>query len=162
MGEAAEAVDDVAVQLGEAEKLGVAGLGAEGLDQAHAVGLVHGVLGMLQRHVDEVPQRRLDLQVESPAQGQAGDPASLAVRGEGVGAVPEDVAGDLVEQENQGQGRLGFLRPVVVMAPGGGEVDGLEAQAQGVVEGGVLAEPSARAGVAPVADDVLGKGGHGL
>ncbi len=72
MGEAAEAVDDVAVQFGEAQDLGVAGLGAEGLDEAHAVGLIDRILGMLQRHVDEVAQLGLDLQIEAPAQGGAG------------------------------------------------------------------------------------------
>ena len=122
MGEAAKLLDDVAVHLCKAQDLAIAGLGAEGLDEAHAVDLVLQLLGMLQGHVDEVAQLGLDLQVEAPAQGQAHDPPGLAVGGEGVGAVPEQVARELVEQEDQGQGRLGLQRPVIVLPASGGEV----------------------------------------
>jgi hypothetical protein len=43
-------------------------------------GLVDGVLGVLQRHVDEVAQLEFDLQVEAPAQGGAGGVASFAIQ----------------------------------------------------------------------------------
>ena len=63
--------------------------------------LVAQVLGMLQRHVEEIPQRHRGLEVQPIGDGVQRDTPGQPVAGEGVRRVAVHVPGELIEQDNQ-------------------------------------------------------------
>src|SRR5687768_11104933 len=71
--EAAEAGDDVVVELCPLQGLGVAGLVGQALAEGDAGLLVGEVLGVLPRQVEERPERGVDGAVKSLGHGRAGD-----------------------------------------------------------------------------------------
>ena len=90
----------------------------------------------------------------------AGDLPRHRIAGEGVRRAAPQVAGELVEEQQQGQTALRGRHPGVILAPGRGEMYRLESQANGLVEPVVLAEPLARPGLPPESDDVDGCSAH--
>jgi hypothetical protein len=73
--------------------------------------LVGQQLGMLVGQIEERPQLGRDGLVVAGRHGGGGDRAGLAVGGEGVAAVAIEIAGELIQQDHQGQGAFGPRRP---------------------------------------------------
>lgn len=58
-----------------------------------------------------------------------------------MGGVAKGVSRQLVQQDDQGQGGVRRLKPMIQPARGGGEVGIAAPLGEGAVEGGVLGEP---------------------
>lgn len=76
------------------------------------------------------------------------------VRGMGAAGAPEHVAGELVEQEHQGERAVRIELPFVQVAPGRSFVREEETGPAGRVESLVRGEPAFPAGLAPEGQDL--------
>ena len=88
-----------------------------GAEQRDAAFLVGEVLGMLERQVEELRSRRLDLPVEASRQRPVGDRARQRIGGKGARAAAEHVARKLVEHDGQRQRALGRAPPSPASGP---------------------------------------------
>ncbi len=100
VGEAAELVDDIAVAVGVIDGQFAQRL-AEGFEQADRLVLGRQVLGMFERQIDEAALGRMQGQIVTAGDGRAGDRQGLGVGGEGLGRSAVQVAGELIEQDQQ-------------------------------------------------------------
>lgn len=148
---AAIADDDVPVDASPFLGFGVSGR------QGHVAILIFQRLGMLERQQDEVAKREVERLVMSAPDRLVREHQGQRVGGEGVACAAKAVPRELVQQDEQGQGALGRLDPVVQFAPGGGNMGVMEAAAELGVEGVVLGEPFLGTGFFPEGDD----GGRG-
>ena len=98
MREAAEAVDDDLVRLGPAQILR-----AQRREQRHRASLHGGVLGVLERQIEELAPRLRHAGIEAARDRALRDGERLGVRGEGGGRAAEHVAGELVEHDGRGE-----------------------------------------------------------
>src|SRR5690606_19977911 len=73
-----------------------------------------------------------------------------------MGRVAKRVSRQLVQQDDQGQGGLRSLDPMIQFASCRGVVAVAAAVGEGAIEGGVLGEPFSRTGVGPEFDDFGG------
>ena len=150
MREAAEAGDDGVVVLGPAVvRLAV----HPGLEQFDLAVLIGEILGMLEWQVEEPADITLDLPVVPGFQRAAGDHPRQRIGGEGMPRAPEHIARKLVQQDEQGQRTVRRLCPSVQLATGGGEMRVPETAPETGVEGVILGEPFAWAGLFPEGDD---------
>ncbi|CAH1658121.1 hypothetical protein CHELA1G11_11368 [Hyphomicrobiales bacterium] len=138
MGEASEADDDRAMFLSERQTLS----GAIGLVQGEAVVLVGEFLGMHERQIEELPLYGFDLAVEAAQDGASRHLAGESICREAAGAATEHVARELVEQDNEGKGRLGDRFPGRERTLSGLFVQREEAIADVLVEAQVLDIPT--------------------
>ncbi len=157
MREAPEAHDDLAMQIGVACIFGVAG----SADQLHRERLQRQILGVLERHVEEDPQRHGCRLIVTGGDGALRREARQTIGSEGVRRIPVDVARDLIEQEDQRQGTLRRLFPRRQFTPRCNMVSGFKPGAEQGVEAVVALEPLFRPGPRPEGDDVLRADAHG-
>ena len=151
MGKAAEADDDVAMQPAPFLQLFVAG------DQGHVAVLILDPFGVLERQQEEILQLRFDRQMQIARHRLIGEHQGQWIGGELVRRAAKAVARILVQQDQQGQGALGRIHPVVQFAPRGGPVNGAAPVAEQGVERLVLGEPLFGPGLFPEGYD----GGRG-
>jgi hypothetical protein len=93
---------------------------------------------MLEGQIEEHPLDRGQGRVEPAIDGGAGVPARMRVSGEGLGRAAEDVARQLIQQDDQRQGAARRRGPDVVAAGAGVAHGGGEAGARGVEVGGLF------------------------
>jgi len=156
VGEAAEADDDVAVEAAPFLELGVAG------DQGHVAVLILKPFGMFEGEEEEVLQFRRDPEMVAARHGLVREHQGQRIGGELVRRAAETVPRILIEQDQEGEGGLRRLDPVVALAPGGGQVQIMAPRAKRGVESLVLGEPLVGTGRFPEGDDVGWgyEGGH--
>src|SRR5262249_53106490 len=109
-----------------------------------------------ERHVEEALLGRLVGFVESVRDRVLRNSERLFVRGEGALAAAEQVARELVEEDEERIGALRRVLPIGQFPGGGGFMGRQEALPDLGVQGVVLGEPFLRAGSAPEGDDVGG------
>lgn len=112
-----------------------------GLEQFDLPVLIHQILRMLERQVEEPADVALDLQVMPGLQRAKSEHPRQRIGGEGMARAPEHIARKLVEQDQQGQRALRSLRPGIQFSPGGGEMRVPEAAPETGVESVILGEP---------------------
>lgn len=163
MGEAAEAGDQIGVEPREAEVVGPSAALGVARGEVQGPGLGSGVLMMLEWQVEERLEVRLEGEIETVRDRLIGDGARQPVGGEGVRGVAVYVAGELVEEQDEGEGALRRSNPGGELAARRPQMDALETCTDGFVKLRVWPEPRLLACVAPEADDLAGRGqgGHG-
>jgi len=147
--ETAEGRDHLVMMLGPA----VVGRPLHTLEQGQLAVLAGHVLMVLERQVEEAAQVVRHQPVLPAIHRQHREMPRQRVGGEGVAGVAKAVARELVQQDQQRQRPLRRLRPVIQLAPGGGEMSRLEPVAEQGVEAVVLGEPFRRTGLFPEGDD---------
>ncbi|TPW00964.1 MAG: hypothetical protein FD125_2847 [bacterium] len=150
MREAAKPDDDRMMMLGPAVvRLAV----HPGLEQFELPVLIGAILRMLERQVEEPADISIGPQVVPGLQGASGEQPRQRIRREGMARAPEHVARILVQQHQQGERALGCFRPVIEVAPRGGEMRVPETAPETGVKGVILGEPFAGTGLFPEGDD---------
>ena len=109
---------------------------------------------MLQRQIEEAADVAPGRKVVPGFQRPQGEHPRERIGGEGVAGIPEDVARELVQQDQQGQRSLRSLRPVIQLTARREEMRGLEPLAEPGVESLILGEPLRGPGLFPEGDDV--------
>ncbi len=133
VGEVAEAIDDLLVALGVAEEGVVAvldgrgGGGGEALVEFDAAGLELAILGVLEGEIEEAPLDGTESLVVAEFEALEDDLLGLRILSPGLGLAPMDVAGELIEEEDEGHAGLRRGGPAVEDALGSGLGIGSEA-----------------------------------
>ncbi len=151
--EPAEASDDVGVDMREFEVV----LVSERLKQRHTAVLIGDGLRMHQRHIDELPQLHLYALVDATRDRSLCGCKRQRIGCKGARIVPEHVAGELIEHDDERE------RAVVGRLPGRQPSRGCvlpcreKSRANVDVERVVLFEPALRAGGTPECNDLVGR-----
>ena len=89
------------------------------LEKGDAFLLIRTVFAMHVRKVEKAAFDRRERLIEAVCKGLFGRCSRLPIRGKGAGRVTEEVAGELVEEEDEGKRPTGRLREPVTLAGGG-------------------------------------------
>jgi len=125
MREAAKALDDHLMAAGKVGKSGesrlrrCAGLlRCQRLEQRHASGLLFTRFGMFQRQIEEDPLQRRESVVCTDGQPLQADIPCQRILGKRCWRAAMDIAGQLIEQQDQRQSALGHVGPVGQLSVG--------------------------------------------
>src|SRR5690606_3854317 len=148
VGKAPEASDDVAVLAGVVEHAlrqrppGRLALLQQPLVLLHRDVLQVRILGMLQGQVEKPALHRAQHLVQVLLDAVQAQPLRRGILGEGLRPAAVDVAGELIQQDDQGQAAAGGLLPAAQLAGHSLLVQAAEAIADLGVEGGIGLEPA--------------------
>ena len=112
-------------------------------------------LVMLERQIKETPQGWPGLKVKAARQGPVRHMTRQFIGGECKSAVAEEIAGELVGDQDQGECSHRILFPKEQPPGSGLAMHSREALADGCVKGGVGGEPAFRPSIAPEGDHLL-------
>ena len=152
VGKAPEAANDVGMDLGVFFAFGIAGVAA----QRDAALLVGEILRVHQRQIEEALLRQSEQPVGAPRDRRFGNRARRRIGCERARVAAEQVAGKLIEQDEERQRAVRRRPPVLELAGCRSPVSRKESCADLGVEGIVPLEPFRRPGRALEGEHVLG------
>src|ERR1700730_5323285 len=97
VGKASEAPNDVGMQLGVLQTIGIASLAI----QSHATLLIRQIFRVHERQIEEAALAEAEQSIGAARNGLIGDRARLGVGRECARFAPEQVAGKLIEQDEE-------------------------------------------------------------
>jgi len=137
MREAAESTDNIRMDFGMAETLGIGTVAKE----SDATFLVGEVLRVHERQVKELPFLNRKLSIDPLAERPVGNGAGLRVGGISASLAAEQIARELVEKDEKSERAVRGLLPVIQRSKGRGLVGRRKSRADLTVEDVIGLEP---------------------